>query len=351
MKQNFSPEQISSLEESRRLSDEELLKNGAYYLDCGLEQPPQLIVTEEQISDAKQKMSREILKTSFGTCQELGEYSDIPFAKELSFGLDIKEEDRIKSGMPFWVELRYKCSDRLLRQLIEEKGIKQVVELASGFTPHALNLMDDYHDLKYIEVYYGAGVKEKIVQGVRPDINRISYVQGDFLSENIQNEIQAKLNSGPVSIFSEGLMMYLDEEKRAKLGTFVKKILTQHGGVFFFEDNTTFNPDFRQRIGPIIAQLHKNLATAGKTSTHQKSWTQQQIAQEFKAMGFDIERIPEKGVSLSLDKYPYRDTSKDAATQEKEANDEGKKLTREELEKILNDAENTFRMWVLKLKE
>jgi len=350
MKQNFSPEQISSFEESRRLSDEELLKNGAYYLDRGPEESPQLILTEGQIADAKQEMSREILKTSFGTCQELGEYSDIPFAKELSSGLNLEEEERIKSGMPFLVELRYKCSDRLLRQLIEERGIKQVVELASGFMPHALNLAEDYPDLKYIEVDYGARIKEKIAQTIKPDIDRISYIEGNLLAEKTQNEIQTKLSSGPVAIFSEGLMMYLSEEDRAKLGSFVKEILTQHGGVFFFEDNTTFNPDFRQRIGPIIAQLHKKLASAGKTSTHQKSWTQQQVTQEFETMGFDIERMAERDVTLSLDKYPYRDPTKDPAIQEQEA-DEGKKLTREEMEKIITDAEETFRMWVLRLKK
>jgi len=351
MDKQFSLEQARLMEQSRSESDAQLVEKGAFYVDRGLETPPQLVVTEEQIENAKSEMAREISRTSFGTINELGAYTDVPYAQELASGLGLKKEEYIKSGMPFWVELRYKCSDRILVDLIDQQGIKQIVELASGFTPHAINLVDKYPDIKYVEVDYGAELKQKIVESVRPDINRVEYVAGNFLNDDTQNKIESSLEPGPVALFSEGLMMYLDEEARAKLGGFIKRILAKHGGAFFFEDNTTFNPEFRQRIGPIISQLHKNLASAGKTSVHQKSWSQEVITKEFSEMGFDVVRIPEQGVSLSFDSYPYRDVTKDIATQQTEAETEGKKLTREEVESIAEDAQQTFNMWVLKLKD
>jgi hypothetical protein len=143
----------------------------------------------------------------------------------------------------------------------------------------------------------------------------------------------------------------MNEDNRQMLGTFIKDILKEHGGVFFFEDNTTFNPEFKKRLGVIMTELHKKLSDAGKTNTHQKSWTQEQITREFEEMGFDIKRIPENNVELSLDKYPYRDISQNEENQKINAAKKGQKYTKRQVEKIIEDAEKTFKMWFLTLKK
>lgn len=340
---------LQNIEQTRKKSDEELLEGGAYYINQENGEKL-LIVSDEQEQAAREEMNKEILKTAFGTVRELGEHTDVPNAKEIFEGLGLSKDEYIKSGLPFFVELRYKCSESVLEDLIENQSVKQVVELASGFTPHGVNTTEKHPDVKYLEVDYGAEKKKSIVENIKPDSN-IEYLGGNILSEDTFDRIENSLDNGPVAIFSEGLMMYMDEENRERLASSIKKILEKHGGAFFFEDNTTFNPEYKKRLGSIISGLHKKLASKGKTNVHQKTWTQEEITQEFESLGFNIQRIPENNVELSIDKYPYRDLSKSEEEQEQLAKDEGKKFTKEQLEELIKDAEDTFKMWVLTLKK
>ncbi len=261
--------------------------------------------TKEQYEEAERIEADEIYKTAVGTIRDLAEFTDIEMAKEMWQQMGGEESNKgfteKTSGKPHLVELRYKTSDRIIRNLSETDNVRQAVEIASGFTPHAQELLGDKVLDLYIEADLPINTEEKrnLNEKINPDI-LIEYVPGNIFDKKLWDEIAEKLQQGPVIIFSEGFMLYTSEKERNTLAEYVKEILEEYGGYFVFEDSTRFHPEFIQY--PNFRPFFEKLSKSSKRDMGAVS--QEDMTAEWENRGFKVERINEDLPLSSQDKLP-----------------------------------------------
>jgi hypothetical protein len=261
--------------------------------------------TKEQYEEAEKIEADEIYKTAVGTIRDLAAFTDIEMAKEIWQQMGGEESNKgfteKTSGKPHLVELRYKTSDMIIRDLSENDNVRQAVEIASGFTPHAQELLGNNVLDSYVEADLPINTEEKksLNQKINPD-TQIEYVPGNIFDEESWDEIAAKLRPGSVVIFSEGFMLYTSEKERDTLAKYVKRILGEHGGYFVFEDSTRFHPEFIQY--PNFRQFFEKLSNSSKRDMQAVS--QEDMTAEWEDRGFKVERIAEDLPLSSEEKLP-----------------------------------------------
>lgn len=243
----------------------------------------------------------EIYKTALGTVEGLARFTDIKLTKKVWKILGGEEENKSFSektaGKPHLVELRYKMSDSIIRELSETENVKQAVELASGFTPHALELLESGVLNNYIEsdLPINSTQKKEVNAAINPEIS-VSYASGNIYNSVAWEEIASQLKDGSVVIFSEGFMLYSTKEERDILANEAKSILEKHGGYFMFEDSTRFHPEFIDH--PNFKPFFDKLAQVSNRGLGAIS--QEDMTEEWLQRGFDVDRISEN-VHLSIE--------------------------------------------------
>ena len=190
------------------------------------------------------------------------------------------------SEVSYLAESRYKSSEKI----IKDNHFKQVVELGSGFSPHAINLKK--HINKYIEVDFldNSKTKQKIIGRLFPNNQNIIYMHGNVFQKDIWQKIWKKIDKeNKIAIFAEGFMQYTDKNQRKFLLGQIKKVLKKIGGAFFFEDSLTFHPEFKKIKK--LKNISKKMSRLSKNKNLLKYISQEELTKEFETAGFQISRI------------------------------------------------------------
>jgi O-methyltransferase involved in polyketide biosynthesis len=177
--------------------------------------------------------------TALGPVIARGEYSDIPFAREILAYLrerSLEPPDEFLKGIraqaPFF-EARFKAVSRILAEL----QATQIFELASGFSPRGLD--PAFGGLAYVEVDLPKMIEQKreIVTALLGSIPshlkfcRASVLNYDELAQGLRH-----FRKEPVAVTSEGLLRYLTFDEKAQLAENVKSILHIYGGAWITPD-------------------------------------------------------------------------------------------------------------------
>lgn len=274
-----------------------------------------------------------VYSTAFMAARNFAEQTNIPYAKEIYLALSKKmgfnEKDQPKLvGAPHFLELRYLSTEKVLAEAVANGEARQVLELASGFTPHSINVCTLIPGIEnYIENDFEVNlrIKQELINEQIAGIP-VKFCSGNILEEETWDIFEDSLRGGPVAIFSEGLIMYLSDDELIKLLKNVARVLSKHGGFFLHEDMLKYHPELRddERFSKITAMLK----SASKNEAISDARFTQEGAEDFyEELGFVVDRIPQK-VEFSYEKYP--EDAKLAAEQLKSAN---------------------FRMWKLTLSE
>lgn len=245
------------------------------------------VYSTAQYAEAAKRESNDIYQSA-ATIRELAKNTNIPFAKEAyeALGGDGVWEN-LFSGMPHLVEMRYLASEKLITDLIASGKVSQVVELASGLTPHAVSLSKKSPGLKkYVEVDYRVNILRKKEMNEALGITKnVEYVSGDLFDPLTWDKIDNNLGEGNAIIFSEGFMLYMkDAAERSKLANNVRRVLEKRGGYFVFDDSLRYHPEFQ--TDPLIKDF---LGTLIKGETI----GQEELTKEWEERGFVVERVPE----------------------------------------------------------
>ena len=268
------------------------------------------------------KMGHEkgVRSTAFITAKLISEY--IPGSTGLAKRFYDSAIERIKpvggipdAGAPYFIELRYKSTEKLTGSMIERFGEIQVIELASGFTTHGLSMTHDHPQIKkWIDNDFGASldIKQDIVNDMVAGMP-IEYIPGSALDQATWEKFRQNLiPEVPVVIFCEGLMMYFTKEERDDFFNNLKSLLAIHEGVFFHEDLLKYqkgNQEIEQgRSKDDFACMTKQVKEIGGNQNNQaldEFYTQDEVTKEYESRGFKVERYEEsKLATLSLDRYP-----------------------------------------------
>jgi O-methyltransferase involved in polyketide biosynthesis len=177
--------------------------------------------------------------TAFGPVAARGEYTNIPFAKEILSYLQerslVPEREfpaRLERHAPFF-EARFKAVSRILF----EQHATQIIELASGFSPRGLD--PAFQSTVYVEVDLPKMItlKREIVTALLGSIpSHHKFCCASVLDRDEFAQSTAHFRKQPVAVTSEGLLRYLTFDEKAQLAENVRSILDAYGGVWITPD-------------------------------------------------------------------------------------------------------------------
>ena len=158
-------------------------------------------------------------------------FTDIPYSNEIfSF---LKSQIEVDSYLPkdilaVELEARYKLMDRLLKKT----NIKQVLELAAGYSSRGLIFSKDY-GYRYIELELQkvADLKEELINSISDKPSNLHIISGNATDKLYFDKCKVLFNPNEkLVVINEGLLRYLDFDEKRQVAENVFGILKEMGG-------------------------------------------------------------------------------------------------------------------------
>lgn len=164
-------------------------------------------------------------------------FTDIPYEKEIYEWLSQNCNDKVKLNklLAPEIEARYKLANRLLDRL----GIKQVLELAAGYSSRGL--IYSKKGYKYVEMDLENVSKNKIqlIKAIDNINDNLHIISGNALNEKDYVECKKYFDEDrEIAIINEGLLRYLTFEEKKIVATNVYNMLKKYNGVWITCDVT-----------------------------------------------------------------------------------------------------------------
>ena len=223
-------------------------------------------------------------------------YTNIPFAREVAELLEYPNKyipDFKKRDYTFWasttgLENRYWSIDQLLNEL----AIKNILELASGYSFRSLD-HTQHKEVHYIDTDLPdvIAVKKEFFSHLKIEESsykgKIELLPLNAIDENNFHEIIGHFPQGEVVIVNEGLLVYLDKQEKEKLCSIIHDILMERGGYWITADIGLKNKD--QKLGLEFNDKIKEFNEIQKTEENSfESFSEAEMF--FKKMGFVIDK-------------------------------------------------------------
>ncbi len=202
------------------------------------------------------------------------QYTDIPFSKDVAGHIHAGEvietflgENHIAPSEISWYAPLFEVRYKSIVEAIRRKGIRQVIELASGLSLRGLAMTRD-PAVTYIETDLESLTKEKaaLVSVLRQKYALADYGNFHLSSANALDREQVLSAAGrfhkdhPIAVVSEGLFPYLTHQEMDTVVRNIRDMLQMFGGVwitpdFLFKTDSTRALASRRRVGKAIAKL------------------------------------------------------------------------------------------------
>lgn len=207
---------------------------------------------------------------------------------------------------------RHQVLDFLLTQLIEEQGVEQIVELASGLSPRGFRMTERYPQLSYIETDLPgmaarkAKLLNRLKRPARHEIRSCNILEAQG-PESIQAILSSLDKSKKTVIISEGLVNYFELATIKGVWSRIANELKIFEVGYYLTDlypDSKSHPSYKHIKK---AQKIVEVLTRGEWPLHYEN--DQQIVQGFKEDGFVevkvIDPVPVyKFLNLPLPKSP-----------------------------------------------
>jgi len=217
-------------------------------------------------------------------------FTDILYEKEIYKWLSnhCNEEVSLNKNLAPNIEARYKLTNKIL----DNSGIKQVLELAAGYTSRGLIYSSKGYN--YVEMDLGKVVHNKInvVHDVYGDIpESLKIISGNALRYSDYLRVSEYFdNNDKVAVINEGLFRYLTFEEKRVVAENVYTLLKKHGGIWITCDVTP--KKFIQTQNKAIPQFNKDLSTiTSRNNLNDRFENIEHIKEFFGKIGFEIAEV------------------------------------------------------------
>lgn len=186
---------------------------------------------------------------------------------------------------------RHHLIDHLVRDAIEQRGVRQVLEIACGLSPRGYRFRQQYPDLKYVEADLPdmAARKHRLLsaQQCLNDMHRVVPLnifssEGVDAMENIADKCFDR--SQPLLVITEGLVNYFSLESISPFWQRLQKMLAGYAGGTYLTDNYPLFHDhpFHRTMKTLGGML--GAASRSQVSFHFGS--DQEAESHFRELGF-----------------------------------------------------------------
>ncbi len=227
-------------------------------------------------------------------------FADIPYSLEIFEELrrivgqppltpDLENPEASSHDLQF--EARFKLVDRLL----EQAGAKQILEIASGFSPRGIRLAQN-PSVKYVEVDLPAIIElkkdilHKLEQKVKiPTTVNLHFVAGNALKMHDMERAVQWFGEEPIAVVNEGLLRYLSFDEQTSLARNIHRLLERHSGVWITPDISVQKKGPRPPDGKAEERLQVE-RMSGIDLSKNRFENEQTARAFFENLGFSIER-------------------------------------------------------------
>jgi len=194
-------------------------------------------------------------------------FTDIPYEKEIYNWLKshCNENVDLYKNMATEIEARYKLTNRIL----EKSNIKQVLELAAGYSSRGLIYSKKGYNYVEMDLENVCKNKENILNTLEGKIpENLKIVSGNALRITDYEKCEKYFKEEPIAVINEGLLRYLTFEEKRIVAENIYSFLSKYGGIWITCDVTPKKkfiqvqdkalPDFNKKLNDITSRNSLN---------------------------------------------------------------------------------------------
>lgn len=217
-------------------------------------------------------------------------YTDIPYEKEIYKWLskNCNEQVVLYKNMAPEMEARYK----LINNLLDNTGIKQVLELAAGYSSRGLIYSQKGYNYVEIDLENICKNKFNLLNGINIKIpENLKIVSGNVLKKSCFKECEKYFRQNePITVINEGLLRYLTFEEKKLVAKNIYHLLSKHGGVWITSDVTP--KKFIKSQDNALHDFNKNVSTiTSRNNLNDRFENIEHIKEFFGNIGFDLVEV------------------------------------------------------------
>ena len=231
-------------------------------------------------------------------------FTDIPYEKEIYEWLSnhCNEEVTLNKMLAPEIEARYKLTNKLL----DNSGIKQVLELAAGYSSRGLIYSQKRYNYVEMDLENVSQNKISIIQAIEKNIpESLNIVSGNALRCDDYAKCDEYFEKDkPVAVINEGLLRYLTFDEKRIVAENIYSFLKEHDGVWITCDVTP--KKFVQTQEKALPKFNTNLnKITSRNNLNDRFENIEHIKDFFGKIGFEVIEI-HKFSEMTKDLYSVK---------------------------------------------
>ncbi len=217
-------------------------------------------------------------------------FTDIPYEKEIYHWLKshCNENVILNKMLAPEIEARYK----LINEILEKYKIKQVLELAAGYSSRGLVYSKKGYNYVELDLEKVSKNKKEILNVVEHNIpNNLNIISGNALRIDDFKNIESYLKEDEkIVVINEGLLRYLSFDEKKLVAQNIYEILSKYGGIWITSDVTP--KKFIQSQNESLKNLNKDLSNiTSRNNLNDRFEDEKHIRTFFGNIGFELVEI------------------------------------------------------------
>lgn len=217
-------------------------------------------------------------------------FTDIPYEKAIYNWLknNCNEKVDLNRKLAPEIEARYK----LINKLLEKYEIKQVLELASGYSSRGLFYSQKGYNYVELDLESVTKNKKQILHSIKKNIPEcLNIISGNALKSEDFKRIESYFkNDEPIAVINEGLLRYLTFDEKRQVAKNIYKLLLKYSGIWITSDVTP--KKFINSQNNALLNFNKNLTkTTLRNNLNDRFEDENHIKDFFGDIGFELVEI------------------------------------------------------------
>ncbi len=238
----------------------------------------------------EEKVINELSKIEYPKLKILINNIGIMNGKEIYNWLEhhCNEEVTLNKMLAPEIEARYKLTNKLLNKY----GIKQVLELAAGYSSRGLFYSKKGYNYVELDLENVTKNKKEILHSIEKDIpENLNIISGNALKKDDFKKIESYfITDKPIAVINEGLMRYLTFDEKKLVAQNIYDLLSKYGGIWITCDVTP--KKFMKSQDKALPDFNKNLSNiTSRNNLNDRFEDENHIRRFFGEVGFELVEI------------------------------------------------------------
>lgn len=217
-------------------------------------------------------------------------FTDIPYEKEIYNWLEhhCNEEVTLNKMLAPEIEARYKLTNKLL----DKYRIKQVLELAAGYSSRGLFYSKKGYNYVELDLENVTKNKKEILHSIEKDIpENLNIISGNALKKDDFKKIESYfIIDKPIAVINEGLLRYLTFDEKRLVAQNIYDLLSKYDGIWITCDVTP--KKFMKSQDKALPDFNKNLSNiTSRNNLNDRFEDENHIRRFFGEVGFELVEI------------------------------------------------------------